>query len=105
MDETDITEDLIKRVGKNQILVHGRTEVRRVNEFLKVDLESDETNTVGGLIQEHLGRIPTAGEEVRIGNCRLIVHEADPKSIRSVQISKEEKAGAPTESAGVGSPG
>ena len=105
MDETDITEDLIKRVGKNQILVHGRTEVRRVNEFLKVDLESDETNTVGGLIQEHLGHIPTAGEEVRVGNCRLIVHEADPKSIRSVQIIKEEKAGAPTESAGVGSPG
>ncbi|HZS11477.1 MAG TPA: hemolysin family protein, partial [Nitrospirales bacterium] len=104
MDETDITEELIKRIGKNQILVHGRTEVRRINEFLKVDLEGDDSNTIGGLIQEHLGRIPTPGEEVRIGNCRLIVHEADHKTIKSVQIVKEEKAGAPTESA-VGSPG
>jgi CBS domain containing-hemolysin-like protein len=41
MDETDITEELIKRLGKNHILVHGRTEVRKVNDFLKVDLGNE----------------------------------------------------------------
>lgn len=102
MDETDITEELIKRIGKNSILVHGRTEVRRINDFLKVEL-SDGANTISGLIQEQLGRIPAVGEEIRTGNCRLIVREADHKSIKSVQIVKEEKAGAPTDSAGVGS--
>jgi CBS domain containing-hemolysin-like protein len=96
MDETDITEELIKRIGKNQILVHGRTEVRKVNDFLKVDL-GDEANTISGLIQEELGRIPAVGEELRLGNCRLVVHEADPKSIKSVQIFKEEKAGVAVE--------
>ncbi|MCH6557573.1 MAG: HlyC/CorC family transporter [Nitrospirae bacterium] len=104
MDETDITEELIKRIGKNQILVHGRTEVRRINEFLKVNL-GEEPATVSGLIQDHLGRIPTVGEEVQVGQCRLVVHEADQKSIKSVQILKEEKAGAPADSAGVGLPG
>jgi putative hemolysin len=103
MDETDISEELIKRIGKNQILVHGRTEVRRINDFLKVDL-GDEANTISGLIQDHLGRIPGVGEEVQIGHCRLIVHEADHKSIKSVQIVKEEKAATP-DSASVGSPG
>ncbi|MEW6543318.1 MAG: hemolysin family protein [Nitrospirota bacterium] len=91
MDETDITEELIKRIGKNQILVHGRTEVRRINEFLKVGL-NEEANTISGLIQEQLGRIPAVGEEVRAGQCRLIVHEADPRSIKSVMILKEERA-------------
>ncbi|MEC4669112.1 MAG: transporter associated domain-containing protein, partial [Nitrospirota bacterium] len=104
MDETDITEELIKRIGKNQILVHGRTEVRRINEFLKVNL-GEEPTTVSGLIQDHLGRIPAVGEEVQVGQCRLVVHEADQKSIKSVQILKEEKAGAPADSAGVGLPG
>ncbi|WP_447980454.1 hemolysin family protein [Candidatus Nitrospira bockiana] len=103
MDETDISEELIKRIGKNQILVHGRTEVRRINDFLKVNL-GDEPITISGLIQEQLGRIPTVGEEVQVGNCRLIVHEADHKSIKSVQIVKEEKATA-HDSAGVGTPG
>jgi len=104
MDETDITEELIKRIGKSQILVHGRTEVRRINDFLKVSLDEN-ANTISGLIQEQLGRIPAAGEEVRVGQCRLVVHEADPKSIKSVQIVKEEKAPAPAGSAGVGFPG
>ncbi len=93
MDETDITEELIKRIGKNQILVDGRTEVRRVNEFFKVDLGND-AKTVSGLIQEHLGRIPATGESLQIGRCRLVVHEADPKSIKRVQIFKEEIAPA-----------
>ncbi len=96
MDETDITEELIKRVGKNQILVHGRTEVRRINEFFKTDFE-DESNTISGLIQQRLGRIPAVGEEIRVGSCRLVVHEADARSVKSVQIFKDEKAGASTE--------
>lgn len=100
MDETDITEELVKRIGKNQILVHGRTEVRRINDFLKVNL-GDDTNTISGLIQEQLGRIPKAGEELRVGQCRLVVHEADQKSIKSVHIIKEEPAPAPADSAGV----
>ncbi len=103
MDETDLTEELIKRIGKNQILVHGRTEVRRINEFLKVEL-GEETNTISGLIQERLGRIPAAGEEIVVGSCRLVVHEADARSIKSVQIFKEERIVAPTGSAGVGLP-
>jgi CBS domain containing-hemolysin-like protein len=91
MDETDITEELIKRLGKNHILVHGRTEVRKVNDFLKVDL-GNEAVTIAGLIQQELGRIPKVGEEVRIANCRILIHEAEPRSIRSVQIFREEKS-------------
>jgi len=96
MDETDITEELIKRLGKNHILVHGRTEVRKINDFLKVDL-GDEAVTIGGLIQQELGRIPKVGEEVRIANCRILIHEAEPRSIRSVQIFREEKSPAHVE--------
>ena len=96
MDETDITEELIKRLGKNHILVHGRTEVRKVNDFLKVDL-GDEAVTISGLVQQEMGRIPKVGEEVKIANCRILIHEADPRSVRSVQIFREEKFPVPVE--------
>lgn len=89
LDETDLSEELIKRIGKNQILVSGRTEVRKINEFLKVGLD-EEQNTISGLIQQELGRIPSVGEEVRADHCRLIVRDADEKSIKSVQILKVE---------------
>lgn len=90
LDETDITEELIKRIGRNQILVHGRTEIRRINEFLKVELD-DDSNTISGLIQETLGRIPETGEEIFMGNCRLLIRDADPKSIKAVFIQRDEE--------------
>lgn len=102
LDEGDISEELIKRTGKNQILVDGRTEVRRINEFLKVELD-EEQNTISGLLLEHLGHIPAIGEQVVIGNCRLIVHDADEKTIKSVHIIKEETPQeTPTEPSAVG---
>ncbi|WP_447971544.1 hemolysin family protein [Nitrospira sp. M1] len=89
LDEGDLTEELIKRTGKNQILVDGRTEVRKINEFLKVELD-EEQNTISGLILDELGHIPGIGERVFTNNCHLIVRDADEKSIKSVQIIKEE---------------
>lgn len=94
LDEGDITEELIKRTGKNQILVDGRTEVRRINEFLKVELD-EEQNTISGLILEELGHIPSVGERVYTNHCHLIVRDADEKTIKSVQIIKEEPVPEP----------
>lgn len=91
LDEGDLHEEWIRRTGKNQILVDGRTEVRRINEFLNVELD-DEQNTISGLILEELGHIPTVGEKVETDNCLLIIQEANERSIKSVQIIKEEVA-------------
>ncbi len=87
----DFTEELIKRIG-NQILVHGRTEVRKVNDFLKVDLGDE------GLDYRSSKQQPYPQSRGRaIAHCRLVVHEADPRSIRSVNIYKEEKTPASVE--------
>ena len=109
LDETDVSEELIKRTGKNEILVNGRTEVRKINEFLKVDLDKDEDvvfYTISGLVQQHLGHIPAVGEELQVAGCLLTIREADNRSIKSVQILKQEdvsqeepepaQAGSPT---------
>ena len=52
---------------------------------------NDKAVTISGLVQHELGRIPKVGEEVHIANCRLVIHEADPRVIKSVQIYKEDK--------------
>ncbi len=96
IDETDVTEELIKRIGKNQILVSGRTEVRKINEFLKIDLDEEEQNTISGLIQQKLEHIPAVGEELCVQGCRIIVRDADEKSIKSVQIQKQEDSPSET---------
>ena len=93
LDETDVTEELIKRTGKDEILVSGRTEVRKINEFLKVALDKDEDvvfYTISGLIQQRLGHIPAIGEELQVAGCLLTIRDADNRSIKSVQIHKRE---------------
>ena len=94
LDETDITEELIKRIGKDKILARGRTEVRKINEALDVDLDEEEQNTISGLIQQRLGYIPSVGEKLHADGCLLIVNDADKKSIKSVQIHKVEESSA-----------
>ncbi len=91
LDETDVTEELIKRIGKNKILVNGRTEVRKINEFLKVELNEEDQNTISGLMQQKLGHIPAVGEDLRVDGCLLTVRDADEKSIKSIQIHKAEE--------------
>ena len=55
-------------------------------------------NTISGVILEELGHIPAVGERVHVNQCHLIVRDADEKSIKSVQIIKEEVVPeAPTE--------
>ena len=107
LDETDVTKELIKRIGKNEILVSGRTEVRKINEFLKVELDKEEDilfYTISGLIQQRLGHIPSVGEELQVAGCLLTVRDADEKSIKSVQIHKlEDVAQEQPEPARVGS--
>ena len=90
LDETDVPEELIKRIGKNKVLVNGRTEVRKINEFLDVGLDEEDQNTISGLIQQKLGHIPSVGEELHVNGCMLTVRGADEKSIKSVQIHKME---------------
>ena len=93
LDESDVTEELIKRIGKDEILVSGRTEVRKINEFLKVELDKEENvvfYTISGLIQQHLGHIPSVGEALQVAGCELTIQDADSRSIKSVQIRKLE---------------
>ncbi|NKB82407.1 MAG: DUF21 domain-containing protein [Nitrospirales bacterium] len=91
LDETDLTEELIQRIGEGHILVHGKAEVRKINEVLHAELD-EEQNTISGLIQQNLGHIPKVGEEVHVDHCQLIVYDADEKSIKRVRILKVEKS-------------
>jgi putative hemolysin len=48
--------------------------------------ESEDYETVGGLIITHLGHIPAKGEKVRLGRCELEVSEAAPTRVLKVRL-------------------
>lgn len=87
IDETDVSAGLVKRISKTAALVHGLTRVLDVARFLKADVEfedpDDETNTVTGLLQDRLGRIPERGDILTVPGAlmglTLEVREADAR--------------------------
>jgi CBS domain containing-hemolysin-like protein len=88
VDETDVSEELIKRIDKKTILVHGITEVKHINGFFNISLDERYT-TISGLIEDKLNRIPKTGQKLKIGNVILEVIDADKKTVKKVGIMKK----------------
>lgn len=87
LDEKDVDEHSIKRINRNEILVHGQTEVARINDFFHTELPDDRP-TVAGLLLDHLGRLPLPGERVPVDGVVLVVDEANERTIVRVRIQK-----------------
>lgn len=50
--------------------------------------ESEDYDTVGGLVVVTLGRIPSAGESVKVGDTSLTVLEAEPTRVTRVRVAR-----------------
>ncbi len=88
VDETDISQELIKRINKKTILVYGTTEVKHVNDFFNISLD-EKYVTISGLIEDKLNRIPEIGQKLKLDDIILEVTDADKKTVKKVSITKK----------------
>lgn len=64
-DEYDEDEaDFIKKVNKNTYLIDGNLKLADINDALDTDLESEDYDSIAGLILQILDRVPVSGDEV-----------------------------------------
>ena len=64
-DEYDADEDeLIQEIGERQYLVEGGMKLDDINDALGTELESEDYDSIGGIIIEILDRVPVPGDEV-----------------------------------------
>lgn len=95
----DNEEDFIQEIGPHEYLVEGSTNLEEINDRLDLDLSSDDYDSVGGLIIEHLDRLPEAGDEITTEDgIRMIVEKLDKNRIEQVRMylpeqKKDEEAG------------
>lgn len=86
-DEYDEDEkDLIKEIGDGEYRLDGVLKLDDINNALGTSLESDEYDSIGGLIIEKLDHIPENNESVDLEDqhIRLIVEQMDKNHIESV---------------------
>lgn len=86
-DEYDEDEkDDIVKVSDNEYLIDGITKVDDVNQMVGIKLESEDYDSIGGLIIERLDRLPEKGDEVLIDNARMVVENVDRNRIETVRM-------------------
>lgn len=87
-DEYDENEeDLVRQVGDREYLVEGSLNLEDLNDELDLELSSDDYDSLGGLIIEHLDRLPQPGDEITTSEgIRLVVEKLDKNRIELVHM-------------------
>jgi CBS domain containing-hemolysin-like protein len=86
-DEHDIEPVAIRKEADGVYRTNARTSVTEINRELKTDLpESEEYESVGGLIVDQLKHIPREGESVRVGQVLIKVTKASERAVEEVQL-------------------
>jgi CBS domain containing-hemolysin-like protein len=99
-DEHDTDdEQLIKRHDDSTFVADARVQISVVDELLGVDLlsdeEEDEADTLGGLIFEMAGKVPTRGEIIKHpSGLEFEILQSDARRVKRIRIHVKQKPGS-----------
>ncbi len=89
-DEFDEDEEkAIIKLNDNEYLIEGQLNLVDFNDQFETDIDSDNYESVGGLILEQLDRVPEIGDSVTVDNCKLEVMRMDNMRIDKVKVTLE----------------
>jgi magnesium and cobalt exporter, CNNM family len=93
-DEFDEEEPAVHRSQDGSYSIDGRIPIGVVNEALGSNFESEDFDTIGGLVLGHLGRVPEVGDEIRLDGYLLRVDEVDGPRVAQVVAREAPKEGS-----------
>jgi CBS domain containing-hemolysin-like protein len=93
-DEHEVNTDTdgIFQSADGSLIVDGRTEIEKIEEYLNISLEKGRYETLGGMILNATRRIPLIGETYQIRGLEITIENADERSIKKVKIRKLQTA-------------
>jgi magnesium and cobalt transporter len=86
-DETDLqTDRFIRRINNDDFLVKALTPIDDFNEYFDCEFSDEEFDTIGGLVINALGHMPTRNEVAKIDDFEFKVINADQRKIYSLRM-------------------
>jgi len=89
-DEYDAEEFYMDRISDDEYIFSARMDLDDVNDIMSVELPTDESDTLGGLVYSILGRVPAVGDTVDVADLRLTVLEVEGRRIVKVKVQRME---------------
>lgn len=86
-DEHDVEDWLEEKISENEYLFSGRVEIDYLNENYHFKFEESENyETLGGLIIHELESIPEIGTQIEVGPYKLVIEEVSDRKIEIVKL-------------------
>ena len=89
MDETDIIAPNITKMGKNNWIINGKTDIDEVNEKLNMKLKGRGYDTFSGFILKRTGKIPKEGDEISYKRFKFKIEEIEHHRISTIRVEKK----------------
>ena len=86
-DEYDDDEhDSIQKINDNEYRLDGYTKLDDLNDFLSLNIESEDYDSIGGFIIEKLDRLPNVNDYIELPGIKLVVEAASNNRIETVHL-------------------
>jgi len=87
-DEYDREVPDIIKINENEFIVTGDVTTNTVERLFNTELSPMDIRSIGGLLIEKLGHIPTGGEELTIDRLKFTIEKVSDNSIQTIRITK-----------------
>ena len=85
-DEYDDYDKSVEVIKENEYVFDGSVRLHDISELIGVDVDSEEFDSIGGLMIGELGRMPEENEEVLIHNLKLVAEEIEKNRVKKVRM-------------------
>jgi CBS domain containing-hemolysin-like protein len=88
VDETDVPEDALTRISRNEVLAWGDADLREINHYFNTSLPQLEHRSLNGYLLEELGRVPEPGEKLEAAGLLIEVMEATETQVTRARLRR-----------------
>lgn len=85
-DEYDTQTEVIKRINNYEYIVDGKTSLETIRDVIKINIESNDFDTIGGFIIGELGSLPPKEYTFEYNNVKFIVLDVSKNTIKKLNI-------------------
>ena len=87
-DEFDGSEQEIQLISDNEVILDARVNLSFLKEQFEVEVEGDGFDTIGGLVYNQLGKIPSPGDRALSDGLQLEVLSTKGRRITKVRVTR-----------------
>ena len=86
-DETDVAEKKpIRPMSDGTFFVEALTEINDFNAFFNTEFSDDEFDTIGGVVVNAFGQLPSRNQSIQLNNFEFSVIRADERRLSSLRV-------------------